>query len=149
MSSKSCSTSSAYYLYQKTIKYHNLEIIRATTNLLSGKLKVARQLFGLTQDKLSKISGIAPATLQELENNTKNTCSRVTLQKLCDVFPEELILTEYHKFVYYQSEYLKNIDTLYLSTLFSLNPSTIERWKKGIYIVKEEYYCILKELGIL
>lgn len=136
-------------MYQSTIKFYNLEIEKINTTTLGGKLRRARKLYGLTQDSLAKLTGVSAPTIHELEQNKNINCTRATLNKLCRIFPEELVLTDYHKFVLHQEYYLNNIDTNYLSKLFNIWPATIIRWKNEVYIVKEEYFIKLKELGVL
>lgn len=136
-------------LYQSAIIYSHSRIPSLDTHSISGKLRRSRALFNLTLEELSKLTGISTPTLHEIETNRNNSISRPSLHKLVKIFPEELILTDYYKFIYHQSTYLKEIDVLYLSKLFDVNPSTIKRWQREVYIVKYEYYLKMKELGLV
>lgn len=136
-------------MFKHAIKFYNLEIVNINTTTLGGKIRRARKLYGLTQDSLAKLTGISAPTIHELEKNTNSNCTRVTLNKLCKVFPEKLILTDYHKFIYRQDFYLKNIDPYLLSSVLGLTPSTIKRWQNCTYIVHYDYYIKIKELGLI
>lgn len=136
-------------MYKSAIKFYNLEIEYIDTTTLGGKIKRARKLYGLTQDSLAKLTGISAPTIHELERNINSNCTRVTLNKLCKVFPKELILTDYHKFIYRQDLYLKDVDPYLLSSALGLIPSTIKRWQNCTYIVRYDYYIKIKELGLI
>lgn len=110
---------------------------------------MTRKLFNITLADTQRLTKIPTATLHEIETNRNKSVSRPTLERLVNVFPEELVLTPYYRFVLHQGEYLKDIDTKLLANLFSLLPSTIKRWKDEIYTVNEIYYAKLKELGYL
>lgn len=110
---------------------------------------MTRMLFNLTLEETSKLTKIGLHTVHEIETSRNKSVARPTIIKLTNIFPEELVLTPYYRFVLHQAEYLKDLDTEFLANLFNLLPSTIKRWKKEIYTVNEIYYDKLNKLGYL
>lgn len=110
---------------------------------------MTRKLFNITLEETSKLTKIGLPTIHEIETNRNKSVSRPTIIKLVNVFPDDLVLTPYYRFILHQGEYLKDLDTEFLAKLFNLLPSTIIRWKKEIYITNKIYYDKLHELGYI
>ncbi|WP_157453709.1 helix-turn-helix domain-containing protein [Clostridium sartagoforme] len=136
-------------MYWTAKKYTPYNIFEFDTSNIGGRLRMTRKLFNITLEETSKLTKIGLPTIHEIETSRNDSVSRPTLIKLVDVFPEELILTPYYRFVLRQGEYLKDLDTEFLANLFNLLPSTITRWKKEIYTVNELYYEELHKLGLI
>lgn len=63
--------------------------------MIKNRLKELRELSGMSQETLSKKSGISRATLSKIENNEEVNVNTRTIAKLADVFnvnPSEIFL---------------------------------------------------------
>ena len=99
----------------------------------NNKFKKAKLISGLTQQKLSKLTGLSRSTINDLERGSRNNISRDTLLKLIKVLDKNILCDDYLLFVLNQE---KNISSLIdqhgitkLCSILKCNHSSIYRWK--------------------
>ena len=61
----------------------------------NNKFKKAKLISGLTQQKLSKLTGLSRSTINDLERGSRNNISRDTLLKLIKVLDKNILCDDY------------------------------------------------------
>ena len=64
-------------------------------NVIKNRLKELREERGISQEKLSEMSGLSRTTLSKIENNEEVSVNTRTIAKLADVFdvkPSDIFL---------------------------------------------------------
>jgi DNA-binding XRE family transcriptional regulator len=119
-------------------------------NTFAEKIKKAKMLKGLTQEELSKVTGLSRSTINELEADYRDNITRDTLNKLLTILDSNIICDDYLKYILNQENNIKNLISLYgktkLSDLLKVHRSTIERWANGKYQLPKEKHNLIKEL---
>ena len=109
-----------------------------------------RQIKGLSQIKLGKISGLDRSTIAEIERKRDHNIKVEALKKLMEVIDDEKLLDDYCRFILNQKEQIKKlIDKFgkeYLCNTLGIHRSTLERWGSGKYQVKREIFEKIKSI---
>ena len=125
------------------IENYNIELIN-----IPERVKLCREIKGLSQIQLADISGLYKSTINEIERNTNHNIKLDTLRKLMTVLDNEILLDDYCKFIINQQEVIQNlIDKFgkeYLCNISGVHRSTLERWGSGKYQVKRRVFEKIK-----
>lgn len=118
-------------------------------NNLQYNIRKYREIKGLSQIQLAKISGLDKSTINEIESKNDHNIKLDTLEKLMRIFQNENLLDDYCRFILNQKEEVKKlIDKLgkeFLCNTLGVHRSTLERWGSGKYQVKREVFEKIKK----
>ena len=94
-------------------------------------IKKYREIKGLIQIKLAKISGLDKGTIAEIERKSDHNIKLETLKKLMEVFRDENLLDNYCRFILNQEKEIKGlIDKFgkeYLCNTLGVHRSILDR----------------------
>lgn len=124
--------------------YSNLPIKTFANRITKAKLYA-----DISQEQLSKLTGLSSTTVNELEAGYRDTPSKDTLLKLLTVLDRNILCDDYCNFILDQKNIIKQLISLYgikeLSNKLNVHRSTIERWRDSKNQIKRNYYNLLKE----
>ena len=124
--------------------YSNLPIETFANRITKAKLYA-----DISQEQLSKLTGLSRATVNELEAGYRDTPTKDTLLKLLTVLDKNILCDDYCNFILDQENIIKQLISTYgIKELFNrinVHRSTIERWRDGKNQIKRNYYNLLKE----
>lgn len=113
-------------------------------NNLQYNIRKYREIKGLSQIQLAKVSGLDRSTIDDIERKNNHNIKLDTLEKLMVVFGNENLLDDYCRFILNQEEEIKKlIDKFgkeFLCNTLEVHRSTLERWGSGKYQVKKEMF---------
>ena len=120
------------------------------TDSFQENIRKYREIKGLSQIQLGKISGLDRGTIAEIERKSNHNIKVETLKKLMEVIDDENLLDDYCRFILNQKEEIKKlIDKFgkeYLCNTLRIHRSTLERWGSGKYQVKREVFEKIKSI---
>lgn len=136
-------------MFQTTISINQLLYNDLPCDTFAERIKKAKLLVGISQEELSKITGLSRSTICDLEAGYRDRVSKDTLHKLLKVLDKDILCDDYHMFVLNQEENISNLIKKYgYKTLVEKisDRSTIDRWKSGKFQVSKNKYILMKEL---
>lgn len=136
-------------MFQTTISINQLLYDDLPCDTFAERIKKAKLLAGISQEELSKITGLSRSTICDLEAGYRDRVSKDTLHKLLKVLDKDILCDDYHMFVLNQEENISNLIKKYgYKTLVEKisDRSTIDRWKSGKFQVSKNKYILMKEL---
>lgn len=125
-------------------KITNMDSNKIYKNDLQYNIRKYREIKGLSQIQLAKISKLDRSTIADIERKSDHNIKLDTLEKLMVVFGNENLLDDYCRFILNQKEEIKRlIDKFgkeYLCNTLGIHRSTLERWGSGKYQLKREMF---------
>ena len=150
-----CQTRPSYrsMLFKFDIHVNDLLYSDLPEDTFANRFKKAKMLRGLSQEELSKLTGLSRATVNELEAGYRDNIKIETLRKLLSVLDENILCDDYYKFILHQNEHLQKLldeySINYLCNILHSHHSTIYRWISLKNKVPRNKYELIKELGII
>lgn len=118
----------------------------------ADRIKKAKLIRGISQEDLSKLTGLSRATISELEAGYRDTVTRDTLYKLISVLDKDILLDDYHRYILDQEEHVLLLIETYgitkLCALIKSHHTTVYNWSKGKYTITKNKYELIKRLGL-
>lgn len=136
-------------MFQTTISINQLLYDDLPCDTFAERIKKAKLLAGISQEELSKVTGLSRSTICDLEAGYRDRVSKDTLHKLLKVLDKDILCDDYHMFVLNQEENISNLIKKYGYKILVekiSDRSTIDRWKSGKFQVSKKKYILMKEL---
>ena len=135
---------------KNTIKMEEIENYNIELMDTPERVKLCREIKGLSQIQLADISSLDRSTINEIEINRNHNLKLETLRKLMAVLDNEILLDDYCKFILNQQDVIQGLINKfgkeYLCNTLGVHRSTLERWGSGKYQVKRKMFEKIKDI---
>lgn len=121
-------------------------------NTFANRITKAKLYAGISQEELSKLTGLSRSTINDLEAGYRNELNKNTLLKLLSVLNRNILCDDYCNFILDQEKQIKLLIYEFginkLSEMLSVHKSTIERWRDCKYQINRKYYELLIKIKL-